>query len=273
MRNIPRKIGFVLAATEHGSLIVNRFDYNRVGDREYGIANQLFETGGWDRQEMAVMSFLLRCRRQVHGDGVFMIDCGANIGVLTVEAAAEMTGWGSVLAIEAQERLFYALAGNIALNNCFNARAVHAAVAAEDGSMRAPVPDYLKIGSFGSLELRQGLQNEFIGQNIDYSAGATQEIRMLKLDSLPLDRVDLIKIDIEGMEIEALQGAAGLIAGHRPMMFVEWIKSAKPQLRGMLEGFGYRLFEGSMNIVAVHQSDPGLPQVVQSLTAPGSTTA
>src|SRR5260370_16749261 len=38
----------------------------------------------------------------------------------TIEWAKRMTGWGSVLAIEAQERIYYALAGNIALNNCFN---------------------------------------------------------------------------------------------------------------------------------------------------------
>src|SRR5579863_3487900 len=111
---------------------------------------------------MGVLLFVLRCRRQHFGDGVVMLDCGANIGVLTVEAAAEMTGWGSVLAIEAQERLFYALAGNIALNNCFNARALHAAVAAVDGTMRVPVPDYLSAGSFGSLEMRARPDNEFI---------------------------------------------------------------------------------------------------------------
>jgi FkbM family methyltransferase len=126
-----------------------------------------------------------------------MIDCGANIGVHTVECAIEMTGWGSVLAIEAQERVYYALAGNIALNNCFNARALHAAVAAQDGTMRVPVPDYLSPASFGSLELRPQT-NEFIGQKIDYSPGAMQEIRCLKLDSLALPRVDLVKIDVEG---------------------------------------------------------------------------
>ena len=72
----------------------------------------------------------LHRRRQYFGDGVVLVDCGANIGVHTVECAVEMTGWGSVLAIAAQERLYYALAGNIALNNCFNARALDAPVAA-----------------------------------------------------------------------------------------------------------------------------------------------
>lgn len=35
-----------------------------------------------------------------------------------------MAGWGAVIGIEAQQSIFYALAGNIAINNCFNAKAV-----------------------------------------------------------------------------------------------------------------------------------------------------
>ena len=66
-----------------------------------------------------------------------------------------MTGWGQVLAFEAQERIYYALAGNIAINNCFNARALHAAVTSEAGRMKIPAPDYLAPASFGSLELRK----------------------------------------------------------------------------------------------------------------------
>jgi FkbM family methyltransferase len=76
---------------------------------------------------------LLTLRRQYYGDGVVAIDCGANIGVFTLEWARAMTGWGSVIAVEAQERIYYALAGNIAINNCFNARAVLAAVADKPG--------------------------------------------------------------------------------------------------------------------------------------------
>ena len=47
---------------------------------------------------------------------------GANIGVHTVEWARHMYGWGNVIAIEAQERLYYSLCGNISLNNCLNVR-------------------------------------------------------------------------------------------------------------------------------------------------------
>jgi FkbM family methyltransferase len=54
-----------------------------------------------------------------------------------------MHGWGQVIAIEAQERVYYALAGNIAINNCFNARAMLAAVGNQSGVLRIPRPDYL----------------------------------------------------------------------------------------------------------------------------------
>ena len=172
-----------------------------------------------------------------------------------------MTGWGQVLAIEAQERLYYALAGNIALNNCFNASAIHAAVAAQDGTMRVPVPDYLQPGSFGSLELKPQGTAEFIGQPIDYSPAATREIRCLKLDTLALPRLDVIKIDVEGMELEVLAGGRALLAKYRPIVLIEWLKSPKEQLRQTLEGIGYRVFESGRNFLAIHPTDRSIEQL------------
>jgi FkbM family methyltransferase len=263
MRRARRKLGFVLAASSHGPLIVNRFDYHREGTRLFGVGGEILERSSFGPEEVDVVLDLLRLRRQYFGDGVAMIDCGANIGVHTVECAVEMTGWGSVLAIEAQERLYYALAGNIALNNCFNARALHAAVAAQDGTMRIPVPDYLSPASFGSLELKRQT-NEFIGQTIDYSPGAMQEIRCLKLDSIAPSRVDLLKIDVEGMELEVLGGARELVARNRPILQVEWVKSPRPELRQTIEGFGYRVFETGQNFLAIHPSDRSLQHLRRS---------
>src|SRR3984893_15738398 len=156
MRNPKRKIAFVLAASEHGTMIVNRLDYHVIDQRSgIGVGFQILEGGVFDPEEVDMALMLLGLRRRYFGDGVVALDCGANIGVHTVEWAKRMSGWGEVIAVEAQERLFYALAGNIAINNCFNARAVHAAVAAEVGTMNIPSPNYLRPGSFGSLELKR----------------------------------------------------------------------------------------------------------------------
>jgi FkbM family methyltransferase len=227
----------------------------------FGVGYQILETGALDPAEVDMVLQLLDLRRRFYGDGVLAIDCGANIGVHTVEWAVAMTGWGSVIAIEAQERIYYALAGNIAINNCFNAVAVHAAVSSEAGVMKVPLPDYRKPSSFGSLEMRQREGNEFIGQQIDYSEANTVAIRKITLDALQRPRVDLIKIDIEGMEMEALEGAQATIEKCHPILLVESIKSGGDRLRPWLEQRGYQVVDVGVNLLAIHKGDETLSQV------------
>jgi len=259
MRNPRHTIAFVLAASDHGTMIVNRFDYRMVdAQRGIGVGFQILDAGSFDPDEVDTALLLLGLRRRYFGDGVIALDCGANIGVNTIEWAKRMHGWGEVVAIEAQERLFYALAGNIAINNCFNARAVNAAVAAKVGTMRAPVPDYLQPASFGSLELRRREGTEFIGQKIDYSDEKTWVVRTTTIDAFELPRIDLIKIDVEGMELEAIEGAETSLTRARPILIVESIKTDKAMLHARLERLGYRLFEMGLNLLAIHASDQTL---------------
>jgi FkbM family methyltransferase len=256
-----QKLAFVLASSNHGTMIVNRFDYRMVSpDRGYGVGFQILETAAFDPAEVKIALDLLALRRRYYGDGVIAIDCGANIGVHTIEWASSMTGWGSVIAIEAQERIYYALAGNIAINNCFNALAVHAAVSSESGTMQIPNPNYFTPSSFGSLELRQRAGNEFIGQPINY-ADNTVLIRKMTLDDLGLPRVDFIKIDIEGMEMEALAGARETVKKYRPILLIEKIKTDSRQLESWLRDAGYQLMALGINILAVHKSDEGLKDI------------
>lgn len=249
-------VAFCLVSSDHGPLIVNRFDYhhNFRGDF-YGVGAQIMENGCYDPREVDVLKSLLICRKEHFGDGVVALDIGANIGVHSVEWAKLMKGWGNVLAIEAQERIFYALCGNLALQNCLNARAILGAVAAEVGEISFPEPDYSQPASFGSFELRPRVGGEFIGQPLDYGK-PTVTVRTLSLDSLKLSRVDLIKLDVEGMEAEALLGAAETISRCKPLLFVEIIKSDKKELAAYLKGFGYKCLPHGMNMLAIHADDP-----------------
>ncbi|MEJ0018857.1 MAG: FkbM family methyltransferase [Acetobacteraceae bacterium] len=257
MAHPRRKTAFILASTDHGTLIVNRFDYHMVdATTGYGVGHFLLENTNYEPQEGAVAMQLLTLRRQHFGDGVVVLDCGANIGVHTVEWAKGMTGWGTVIAIEAQERIYYALAGNIAINNCFNAHAIHAAVGAENGALRIPTPNYLAPASFGSLELRPSSANEFIGQAIDYSEQKLTAVRMLTVDSLNLARLDLIKIDVERMELEVLAGAEQTLRRCRPIIIVERLKAPSEALTAVLAGHGYQWFVFGLNFLAVHPDDP-----------------
>ena len=50
-------------------------------------------------------------------------------------------------------------------------------------------------------------------------------IETRSLDALiGADRIDFIKIDAEGMELEVLDGAAGLIARDRPVIWIEVLR-------------------------------------------------
>ncbi len=199
---------------------------------------------------------LLSLRRTNFGDGVVALDCGANIGVHTVEWARAMSGWGEVIAFEPQERIFYALAGNIAINNCRNAAATLAALGAESGVMRIPEVNYDEPGSFGSLELRDRVGGaEFIGQTIDY-ARAGKEIRVIAIDDLKLQRLDFLKIDVEGMELDVLRGASESLGRHQPVMIIETLKSGFDPIVELLAPLGYRTWPWGMNLIAVHQTDP-----------------
>lgn len=267
----PRKIAFILASTDHGTLIVNRFDYSMVdATTGFGVGYSLLENSCYEQQEGSIAMQLLTLRRRFFGDGVIAVDCGANIGVHTVEWAKGMTGWGVVVAIEAQERIYYALAGNISINNCFNVHAIHAAVGAQDGALRIPVPNYLAPGSFGSLELRQSDTNEFIGQDIDYSEQRLATIRMMSIDSMNLARLDLIKIDVEGMELEVLKGAAATLERFRPIVIVEQVKASREEIAAVLASYGYEWFAFGLNFLAVHPGDPTRQSI--SIAQPGTAS-
>src|SRR5262249_14818845 len=234
---------------------VNRFDYHQVqANQGFGVGLQLLENAAYDPAEVKLTKELLDLRHHYYGDGVIAVDCGANIGVHTIEWAKHMTGWGAVIAIEAQEPIYYALAGNIAINNCFNARAVHAAITTKPGTMKIPKPNYLAPASFGSLELKKRERSEFIGQQIDYSDAQTVEVPAVSLDSLQLNRLDLIKADIEGMELDALAGGAKCIPERHPILVIETIKTDKKVMRSLLEQLGYSHFENGLNVFAVHKS-------------------
>jgi FkbM family methyltransferase len=262
MTRVHKASPFALLATGHGSMIVSRNDYQMVDETSgVGVGWQLFSSSQFDAEEVDTALELLRLRRRHFGDGVIALDCGANIGVHTIEWANLMTRWGRVYAIEAQERIYYALAGNIAINNCFNASAVHAVVGAQSGTVLMPLLDYGRPASLGSLEVKPSANSDFIGQTVDYQTGPKVEVTQVALDDFGFPRLDFIKLDIEGMELEALEGARHTIDICRPIMLIEHVKAKPGVLQPWLEARGYRCFQTPMNILAVHQADPSLASI------------
>ena len=260
MNNPLRPQPFVVVSTNHGTMIANRNDYHQLPNGgAYGVGHQLFSNGAFDPGEVDMVKKLLLLQRQHFGDGVVALDCGANIGVHSIEWGKLMYGWGKVIAFEAQERVYYALAGNIAINNCFNVSARNVALASESGVIQIPAPDYTKPASYGSLELRKRERTENIGQSIDYSK--LIDVHSLALDSLSLSRCDLIKLDVEGMELDVLAGSRDLMEKLHPTMLVEVIKTDQNSLRKIMKESGYLVFEAGINWVCVHEASPVLASI------------
>ena len=252
--NHARPLPFVLAATDQGAMIVSRFDGHITSENcGYGVGFQLLNTGTCDFEEHNQLIDVLRRRREQFGDGVVAVDCGANIGVATITWARAMGPWGSVLSIEAQPRLFYALCGNIALGNWFNVTPILGAVSEKSGTMAITEPDYLMPGSLGSLELRSRESGERgdVGQRIDY-AQPTTHIPTIAIDDLGLTRCDFIKMDVEGMEAEALRGARETLRKFRPIVFVERGKCSDSAILTELRQVGYVFGDFAMGWLCQH---------------------
>lgn len=258
MRNIKRPAPFVLISSNHGTMIINRNDYHLTGKNSgFGLSFSIMQESSCNQPEVDLALELLSLRRHYFGDGVIAIDCGANLGTCTIEWARLMHTWGNVYSFEAQEKIFYALAGNIIINNCLNVTARLAAVGSSIGEIEIPTPNYLIPSSFGSLELKRRTNTEFIGQNIDYANHLTK-VPQITLDSLSLKRIDFIKIDVEGMEEEVLTGSSKSIKQHKPILFIEIIKSNKDNLHKFVKDNGYTYFDIGMNMLAIHNNDPCL---------------
>jgi FkbM family methyltransferase len=130
-------------------------------------------------------------RRYLRRDDT-VVDVGANVGTLALAAATLVGAGGRVFAIEAHPRTYRYLVENIALNDCANVSAVHAAA----GDRRA-----VAFFSDGRLDDQNRVEE-----------GGPLAVPVERLDDLvPAGRVQLLKIDVEGYELFVLRGAATLL--------------------------------------------------------------
>lgn len=239
---------FILASCDDGPFILSRYDAHP--DDHVGQGAYMLERGSADRHEIDTLIALCRKRRERVGDGLVVVDCGANVGGHTVPLAKAMRGWGEVIAIEAQERVFYALAGNIALNNLFNARAIWAAVGDKCGVLAGPKVDYHQPCHVSGVSMIPA-NNGNVGQDLEYSIPTP----VVTLDSLNLPSIDLLKIDVEGMEPQVMYGGSRLISNHRPIIQLEWIFNQHMNIKSILPNC-YRWVTVGSNVLAMPEDDP-----------------
>ncbi len=133
-----------------------------------------------------------------------LLDCGADIGLLSARLVAESWNLRRVIAFEPNSQAFGFLKNNLALLPC-TARAHSAAVANFDGRGRLRLPDFDPSKHACFIE--------------PDPSGA---IEVLRIDALQLEpEINLLfKIDVEGGELDVLRGAEHTLRAAREVVVV-----------------------------------------------------
>lgn len=250
------RVPFVLAATREGPMIVSRLDYTPNQKGGWGVGSEYLTTGEYDRIDVDFLLQVLTARHELYGDGLVVIDGGANIGAYTVPLAKHIEQWdGAVIAYEPQERVYYALCGNIALNNLFNVQAMQSALAANGQWVAVPQLDFRMPANYGMITLNPALDayEKHLGQAIDRDN--TLSVPVTIIDKLNLERLDLLKLDIEGMELDALAGAKETIERCRPVIMVEKIMISEARFAEFLGPEWREVWTSAMMTVFMHKDE------------------
>lgn len=209
-----------------------------------------------------------------HGD--LVVECGANIGVFTLQLARLVGPEGRVISYEPDPSLRRILERNVSVNGYGNVLVRPFAVADEPGEM-----------SFYRAPKNQG-DNRLFSHGPGDESFPVQVVRMD--DDLPDDgrRIDLLKIDIQGAEPLALRGLGhtlhslpprrllmefwphGIIGmGGDPRALIQWLRELGYSITELVSGREFDLEQALRemtvdnlkwaNLVCVHATaDEGL---------------
>ena len=90
----PFPLAFVVAPTDQGTFIVNRFDRRDLpGTISIGVGHQLLSSGSYDQSMVTLINFLLDRRLRYQGDGMVMVD--DDISILEIDIVSN----GSIVSI------------------------------------------------------------------------------------------------------------------------------------------------------------------------------
>jgi FkbM family methyltransferase len=202
-----------------------------------GISRTIVDSGSWAREDIAVFKRLVR-------PGQTVLDIGANIGHHSVVFSRLVGPGGRVLCFEPQSFLFNVLCANLALNDCFRARAFPLALGDTDGRTRMLPVDYERPDNFGALGL---------SVHSEWCTG--EEVHIAKLDTFLNEQgvatVDFIKVDVQTFELFVLRGATETLTRNSPLLFIEispfWMQRMSEydyrDVYRLLAGLGYQLFD------------------------------
>jgi len=211
---------FTVIESEYGRFIVNRHcDFQ---------ADALIKTG---RPHIQAELNNILTLVGVLPDKCFIVDAGANIGLVAIPIAQAVAARGGVVyAFEVQRMFFYALCGSVALNDLENLIVRNEGLSSSHSVIGADKLDYGKPQDFGLFSL------------VNHTDAGPEKIVITTVDSLGLPQLDFFKIDVEGMEIDVLRGARATIEKHLPWCWIEYWKVDIDDIKKQFGGLRYKFY-------------------------------
>jgi FkbM family methyltransferase len=160
-------------------------------DLRTSVGREIYYHGSY---EPSVAGFL----HENLSEGHVMLDCGANVGELSLLAARAVGPRGRVLAIEPSPHTAAVLRRNVAINSVKNVEVIEAALTDRDTDQT-----FFLGKEIHSLSSALWRPEDFQGEKLTVRGKTVSTL----LDERGICRLDLVKMDIEGAELAALRGA------------------------------------------------------------------
>lgn len=145
--------------------------------------------------------------------GDWVVDCGANIGIITSQLCAAVGPAGSVWACEPVPENVARLHHLGSRNGLAQLRVIACAIGATPGTASIGLPPPGRSG-WASITKSFGMSH--------HTEVAVDTLDRLAAEGQPRGRLRLVKIDVEGYEFEVLDGAVGLLDAFHPFIYCEF---------------------------------------------------
>lgn len=224
--------------SDYGPIIIN------VNDS--GVGKSICQSGYWANDDIEIIKTLIQFLLEKK-EIITFYDVGANIGTHSLALSKTFKDRIKIRAFEAQRQIFNMMCGTIAINGLSNIHCYNVAVSNKSGEIvNISLPDYANSNNFGGLELISPLRSD----NQNMIKNDCEEISTITLDYFN-EAVDFIKMDIEGMEDKAFVGAMSIMEKHKPICFVEILKTDINYLVELFKNLGYLGFQKNADLIAI----------------------